>query len=55
VRNSHTEHGAVVDAILRGDADAADELMRRHIAVQGDTFADFLSALPAAYSERATG
>lgn len=54
VRNSHAEHGAVVDAILRGDADAADALMRRHIAVQGDTFADFLSALPAAYAERAT-
>lgn len=55
VPNSYAEHGAVVDAILEGDEESADTLMRRHIAIQGDTFTDFISALPAAYSDRATG
>jgi len=33
IRKSHIEHGRVIDAILRGDAEAAAEEMRRHILV----------------------
>jgi DNA-binding GntR family transcriptional regulator len=46
---SWSEHEAVVDAIVRGDSDAARQSMRRHIAMQGDGLQDFLSALPAHY------
>jgi DNA-binding GntR family transcriptional regulator len=33
---SHAEHGAVVDAILRGDAQGAETAMRRHLAIVSD-------------------
>ena len=35
---SHAEHEAIVEAILRGDAEAAREAMIRHITLVEDTF-----------------
>jgi DNA-binding GntR family transcriptional regulator len=42
------EHAAVLDAIRRGDGDAAHRAMREHVNLLGDGFADFISAIPAA-------
>jgi DNA-binding GntR family transcriptional regulator len=39
---SFNEHMQVVEALLRGDADAAAERLRQHILVQGERFADLL-------------
>lgn len=50
---SYAEHEAILKAIVRGDASAADRLMRRHIDIVGETFADFVSVLPV--SEAASG
>lgn len=40
--SSQPEHGAVLDAILRGEAAEAGELMRHHVALLSDGIADFL-------------
>ncbi|MBK8176428.1 MAG: GntR family transcriptional regulator [Rhodospirillales bacterium] len=45
---SSAEHDAIVNAILSGDEERADQLARAHILVQGDVFNDFVAALPAA-------
>jgi len=42
---SFNEHVHVVDALLRGDADAAAERLRQHIIVQGERFADLLVSI----------
>jgi DNA-binding GntR family transcriptional regulator len=42
---SFSEHVEVVEALLRGDAEAAAERLRRHILVQGERFADLLASL----------
>jgi DNA-binding GntR family transcriptional regulator len=47
VASSHAEHWQVVHAITKGDDEAAEALMRRHINVQGDGFSDLISSLPA--------
>lgn len=49
VHESLAEHKAVVAAVLAGDAEAAARAMHRHVNVQGDVFADFLSTLPTGY------
>ena len=33
---SHAEHGLIVEAILRGDREAAEDAMRSHISIVGD-------------------
>jgi len=33
---SHAEHGVIVEAILRGSREAAEQAMRRHISIVGD-------------------
>jgi DNA-binding GntR family transcriptional regulator len=43
MKTSLLEHAAIVDAILSGDAEKARELLRGHIAVQGDRFSDLVS------------
>lgn len=43
---SYTEHDAIVQAIIDGDAEAASALMHRHVNIQGDAFADLLTTLP---------
>ena len=35
---SHSEHAAVVEAILRGDREAAEAAMRRHISIVQDSY-----------------
>jgi len=42
---SFNEHMHVVEALLRGDADAAAERLRQHIIVQGERFADLLVSI----------
>lgn len=43
---SHAEHEAVVQAILRGDSEAAAEAMRDHISAGGRVFADMILRSP---------
>ncbi|HEV7816157.1 MAG TPA: GntR family transcriptional regulator [Janthinobacterium sp.] len=45
VSNSYAEHDEVVQAIIRGDGEATSELLRRHIMVQGQRFADLMASL----------
>ncbi|MBP2296690.1 GntR family transcriptional regulator [Azospirillum rugosum] len=45
LRRSLEEHDAIVKAILASDPDTAREATKRHIAVQGDTFTDFMALL----------
>lgn len=51
IKSSSDEHGRLVDAILQGDADLAEKLTRDHVNIQGERFTDFLSTLPAHYSQ----
>lgn len=48
-QRSWAEHGAILEAIRSGDGPGARAAMMAHIAIQGDTFMDFLSSLPPAY------
>ncbi|WP_448002752.1 GntR family transcriptional regulator [Agromyces bauzanensis] len=52
---SSAEHSAIVDALRRGDAEAAEHLAESHVTVQGDRFSDFLAALDASAAERGHG
>ena len=45
MRSSFTEHGAVVEAVLRRDAEAAAARVRAHITVQGERFAKLVAAM----------
>lgn len=45
LRRSWTEHDAIVQAIIQGDPDRAREVTKQHIAIQGDTFTDFMALL----------
>jgi DNA-binding GntR family transcriptional regulator len=52
---SLAEHAAIVDAIAHHDGATAQLLLREHVVVQGDRFADLVASLPeldrgAAYS-----
>jgi DNA-binding GntR family transcriptional regulator len=42
---SFVEHEGIVDAIVAGDADAAGQLLREHVVVQGQRFADLIASL----------
>lgn len=42
---SYREHGEIIDAIKAGDSDKAAQMLRRHVAVQGERFGDLLSSL----------
>lgn len=42
---SFNEHEAIVDAILKGDSDQASSLLRSHVTVQGERFADLVATL----------
>lgn len=49
LRQSMAEHEAIVDALERGDAAAAAEATRAHVAVQGEKFNNLMASLkPAA-------
>ncbi len=43
---SYDEHEHIVQAIVSGDSDLTVELLRQHITVQGERFADLIAALP---------
>jgi DNA-binding GntR family transcriptional regulator len=43
---SYSEHDAVVAAIVAGDSDRAAQLMREHVMIQGQRFADLMASLP---------
>ena len=45
IGDSYREHAAVMDALLRRDAAAAQALLHDHVAVQGDRFADLIASL----------
>jgi DNA-binding GntR family transcriptional regulator len=43
---SFDEHDGVVQAIIGGDGDKAAELLRQHVAIQGQRFTDLIASLP---------
>lgn len=45
LRTSYSEHSAIVEAISTGDGELAAELLRKHIIVQGERFADLIASL----------
>lgn len=45
MRSSFLEHSAIIDAIINGDGDKAAELLRSHVIVQGERFADLIASL----------
>lgn len=51
IRASFREHGAVLAAMEAGDAEAAAAVMRGHVAVQGERFADLVASLAAQAAE----
>ena len=46
MRISYEDHGRVLDAVLRGDAEGAQQHMIEHITIGGKGFAEFISTLP---------
>jgi DNA-binding GntR family transcriptional regulator len=42
---SFNEHQAIVDAIVKGDSELAANLLRSHVTVQGERFADLVATL----------
>ena len=46
IPNSFREHEKIVAAILAGNGERADELLREHVMVQGQRFADLIASLP---------
>ena len=45
MRNSFSEHTGIVAAIVEGDGERAAELLRQHVTVQGERFADLISSV----------
>lgn len=45
VTTSYSEHDAVVQSIIAGDSDRTAELLRNHIMIQGERFADLMASL----------
>lgn len=45
LRTSHSEHAAIVDMIVGADGEKAADLLRKHIIVQGERFADLIASL----------
>ncbi|MFO1204901.1 MAG: GntR family transcriptional regulator [Burkholderiales bacterium] len=45
MRSSFSEHDGIVAAIVDGDGDRAAELLRLHVTVQGERFADLIASL----------
>ncbi|HET7714575.1 MAG TPA: GntR family transcriptional regulator [Bauldia sp.] len=45
IATSFREHAAIVEAILSGEANRAQRLLREHVVVQGDRFADLIASL----------
>ncbi|MBB3213117.1 DNA-binding GntR family transcriptional regulator [Herbaspirillum sp. Sphag1AN] len=45
LKNSYEEHEEVVNAIIAGDSERTVELLREHIVIQGQRFADLIASL----------
>lgn len=45
LRTSFSEHAGIVEAIIAGDGDLAADLLRKHVIVQGERFADLIASL----------
>ena len=45
INTSFSEHDAVVNAIIEGNSDAAGELLRDHIMIQGQRFTDLIASM----------
>lgn len=45
VSASYSEHDAVVKAIVAGDCEKAADLLRQHVMIQGERFADLMASL----------
>lgn len=45
VATSYSEHQGIVDAILAGDGERTTALLREHIVIQGQRFADLVASL----------
>jgi DNA-binding GntR family transcriptional regulator len=45
MRTSFSEHAGIVAAILDGDGERAADLLRQHVTVQGERFADLIASL----------
>lgn len=45
IDGSHREHGEVLESILAADPDRAQAAMRRHVTIQADIFAEFVSIM----------
>ena len=45
VRTSFSEHTGIIAAILEGDGDRVADLMRQHVTVQGERFADLIASV----------
>jgi DNA-binding GntR family transcriptional regulator len=45
LRASYSEHAAIVDAIVKADGEKAADLLRKHVIVQGERFADLIASL----------
>jgi len=48
VASSLAEHQGIVDAILAGDGDKAERLLKDHILIQGERLADFIASFDTA-------
>ena len=48
VATSLAEHQGIVDAILTGDGDKADRLLKEHVLIQGERLTDFIASFDAA-------
>lgn len=44
----HEDHDHILKAILAGDADLANQMMRKHINLEGDVFVDLITTLATA-------
>jgi len=49
--NSFDEREAIVRAILAGDGNEVTHLLRSHVVVQGERFADLVASLEASNAE----
>ena len=48
VATSLAEHQGIVDAILTGDGDKAERLLKEHVLIQGERLTDFIASFDAA-------
>ena len=45
LRTSNSEHSEIVEALVAGNGEQAADLIRKHVIVQGDRFADLIASL----------